>query len=66
MNHILYSEHQAILNSLAKDFKDVVKVSSIGTSWEKRDISLVEIDAREMARKNLKSVGEAKTKVKGK
>ena len=41
-------------------------MSSIGTTWEKRDISLVEIDARAMATKNLKSMGAVVKKVKNK
>ena len=46
LNHILLSDVDRFLDSLAADYPDVVQVSSIGNSWENRPIRLVTLDAR--------------------
>ena len=42
--HILYSDTVALLQSVAHDFPELVKVSSIGKSYEGRDILVAEIE----------------------
>jgi hypothetical protein len=33
-------------NQLAKEFPDVISLSTIGQTWEKRDLTLITLDAR--------------------
>ena len=41
------SDVNQILDSLQKDFPEVVKIKSIGDTFEKRPIKIAEIDARD-------------------
>ena len=41
--HILYSDVQRLLTSIANDFPEIAKVSSIGQSNEGRDILVLEL-----------------------
>lgn len=42
--HIFLSDVNDLIYSMQEDYPDVVSVSSIGTSWEGRDINLITID----------------------
>lgn len=44
-NHILLSDVEKITKSLENDFKDVIKVSSIGQTTQGRDIKMITLDA---------------------
>jgi hypothetical protein len=43
-DHIMLSDATNLIYSIQDDYPDIVKVSSIGTSWEDRQIPLVTID----------------------
>ena len=44
LNHLLYSDVNKLLNDLATDFPDQIKVYSIGKSLQGRDINVLELD----------------------
>ena len=43
---MLYSDSIRLMKSLENDFPDVIKISSIGKSFEGRNINLITLDAR--------------------
>ena len=43
---MLYSDSIRLMKSLENDFPDVIKLSSIGKSFEGRNINLITLDAR--------------------
>jgi murein tripeptide amidase MpaA len=45
---MLYSDVQRALDALKTDFSNVVEISSIGKTWQGRDINLIKIDATSM------------------
>lgn len=45
LTHILLSDVENITKSLQTDFNDIIKVRSIGKSWEGKDINVIELDA---------------------
>jgi murein tripeptide amidase MpaA len=47
LNHLLMPEIDDLTHSLARDFPEIIKVRSIGKTWENRDIKMLEIDARD-------------------
>ena len=47
--HLLLSDSNALIQSLAHDFPDLVTVSSIGKSFQGRDINVVELSMKEPA-----------------
>ena len=48
----MHSQIIRILKSLQHDFPEIVKLSSIGKTFEKRDIDMLTVDAREFLLKN--------------
>jgi len=44
--HLLLSDIQALSVKISQEFPDVVKLSSIGQTWEQREITYLELDAR--------------------
>ena len=46
-NHILLSDANSLMQQIKEEFPDIVKIESIGKSWEGRDINMLEIDARD-------------------
>lgn len=51
LNHLLLTDVNNLINSIAYDFKNITKVYSIGKSFEGRDINVIELDT---------SIGESK------
>lgn len=47
LNHLLLPEIDDLTLSLARDFPEIIKVYSIGQTWEQREIKMIEIDARD-------------------
>ena len=45
LNHILLSDANRIMAGLQADYPELIKVDSIGTSWQGRPINLVTLDA---------------------
>lgn len=43
--HIFLSDVNKLVNSMKKDFPDIVKINHIGYSWENRPINMITIDA---------------------
>ena len=43
LNHLLYSDVNLLLASIANDFPEIAKTYSIGQSYEGRDINVIEI-----------------------
>ena len=43
---------------MQQDFPEIIKVSSLGQSWEKRSIDLITIDAKDYLSKNKKTSPE--------
>ena len=46
LNHLLLSDVQAITKSLETDFPEVIKVYSIGQTYQERPINVIELDAK--------------------
>jgi hypothetical protein len=46
LSHLLLSDVDAITKSIEQDFPDVVKVYSIGETYQKRPINVIELDAK--------------------
>jgi len=44
-DHLFLSDSVDLMWSMAKDFPEIVSVSSIGKSWEERELHLITIDA---------------------
>lgn len=44
LNHLLLSDSDNLMKSIAHDFPDAVKVYSIGKSHDGRDMNVLEID----------------------
>lgn len=40
-----------MIDNLQKEFPDIIKVRSIGKTWQERDLLVVELDARDMMEK---------------
>ena len=66
LSHLLYSDIQNLLTALEKEFPEVIKVRSIGSSWQDRQIKVIELDARSvMEQKGIEpNVFEHDTKAK--
>lgn len=45
--HLLLSDIQALSLKIQQEFPDVVKLGSIGQTWEGREITYLEVDARQ-------------------
>lgn len=45
LNHILLSDVNKIVAGLQADYPELIKVDTIGTSWQGRPINLVTLDA---------------------
>jgi hypothetical protein len=45
LNHILLSDVNVLTNALATEFPDIIKVESIGETWQGRPINVVSLDA---------------------
>lgn len=52
MPHLMLSDVNRIVNSLQKDFPEIIKVSSIGQTFEERPINVIELDAKAYLTKN--------------
>ena len=50
-SHLLLSDAQRIVTALQKDFPDIIKVSSIGDSYQERPINVIELDAESFFKK---------------
>ena len=46
LNHLLLSDIDDLIDSLALDFSDVLKITTIGFTTQQRPIRMIEIDAR--------------------
>jgi alkylhydroperoxidase/carboxymuconolactone decarboxylase family protein YurZ len=46
LSHLLLSDIESMMDKMAEEFPDMIKVSSIGKTWEGRDIRVLELDAR--------------------
>ena len=44
---LLYSDIQRLIQSMQSEFPEIIKLSSIGKTYQGRDITLVTLDARE-------------------
>jgi len=47
LSHLLYSDIEAAMNVLVKDFPDILSIQSIGKTWQEREIKVMKLDARE-------------------
>lgn len=56
LNHLLKREIDDLVDSIARDFPEVVKLSTIGYTVEQRPITLITIDARDYLIQNDKFV----------
>ena len=45
LNHILLSDAERIINALGAEFSEIIKVDSIGETWQGRPIHVVSLDA---------------------
>ena len=45
IDHIFLSDVQRILKGIEKDFPEVAKLTSLGKTWENREIHLLTLDA---------------------
>lgn len=48
LSHLLLSDIENMLVALAKEFPDIIKVYSIGDTWQQRPIQVIELDARKL------------------
>lgn len=63
MSHLLYSDLTELYQKIATEFSDVMHVTKIGESWQRRDIHVVTIDARQMmAKKKISPKAPARDK----
>jgi len=46
LSHLLLSDVNALMQSVAHDFPDLARVYSIGKSYEGRDINVIELDTK--------------------
>jgi hypothetical protein len=46
LNHLLLSDVGSITNSIQKDFPEIIKVYSIGQTYQERPINVIELDAK--------------------
>ena len=46
LSHLLLSDIESMMDKMAAEFPDMIKVSTIGKTWEGRDIRVLELDAR--------------------
>lgn len=44
LNHLLLTDVNALMEKMSKDFPDIVKMNSIGKSFQGREINCLEID----------------------
>ena len=44
INHLLLSDVNNLMEKVARDFPDIAKMTSIGKSYQGRDINAIEID----------------------
>lgn len=51
LNHLLLSDVNKLVQHIAVEFPDVVKLKTIGTSWQERPLYMLEIDARDFLNK---------------
>lgn len=58
INHLLLSDVSAITKSIEKDFPDVVKVYSIGETYQKRPINVIELDAKKWLESQMTNFNE--------
>jgi hypothetical protein len=55
--HVFLSDIDNITNMIAKEFPDVAKLKSIGTTWKDRKMKVLELDARKfMKSKGIKVI----------
>ena len=47
LSHLLYSDIEACMQLLVKDFPDIMSMTSIGKTWQDREIKVLKLDARE-------------------
>ena len=47
LNHLLLSDSERVMQDLQQQFPEVVKIESIGTSWQNRPINMMVVDARD-------------------
>ena len=52
LNHLLLSDVNALLQSVAHDFPDLARVYSVGKSFEGRDINVIELDTKKEPTEN--------------
>lgn len=45
IDHIFLSDVQKILKGIEKDFPEIARLTSLGQTWENRDIHLLTLDA---------------------
>jgi len=43
---LLLSDIQALTVKIQQEFPDVIKIGSLGQTWEQREITYLELDAR--------------------
>tara|TARA_B110000305_G_C19341106_1_gene589191 strand:- start:739 stop:885 length:147 start_codon:yes stop_codon:yes gene_type:complete len=43
---LLLSDIESMMDQMAAEFPDMIKISTIGKTWEGRDIRVLELDAR--------------------
>lgn len=46
LSHLLLSDIESMMDKMAAEFPDMIKISTIGKTWEGRDIRVLELDAR--------------------
>lgn len=46
--HVFLSDIDNIQNMIAKEFPDIAKIKSIGTTWKDRKMKVLELDARKL------------------
>lgn len=51
LSHLLYSDMTELYQKVAKEFSDIMHVQKIGESWQRREIHVVTLDARDMMQK---------------
>lgn len=46
--HLLLTDIGNLEGQIQKEFSDIIKINYIGKTWEARDISVIELDARKL------------------
>ena len=63
--HVFLSDIDNIQNMIAKEFPDIAKIKSIGTTWKDRKMKVLELDSRKLMKsKGVKEIEGASAKDK--